>query len=98
SRRSAGYERVSARHIRPQRRHARLAEVLGEKAWRPLNTAHPQVIQAKCVPHKPVDYVKPLVRIVLIQAYLDVLWRVAGKIKQRVPFDVEDPVGRGTRN
>jgi len=75
-----------------------LAEVLGEKARRPLYTAHPQVIQAKCVPYSPVDHIKPLVRIVLIQTHLEVLWRVAGKIKQRVPFDVEDPVGRGTRN
>jgi hypothetical protein len=75
-----------------------LAEVLGEKARRPLHTAHPQVIQAKCVPYIPVDHIKALVRIILIQAYLEVLWRVAGKIKQRVPFDVEDPVGRGTRN
>ena len=75
-----------------------MAEVLSEKAWRPLYAAHPEVIQAKCVPHKPIDHVKPLIGIVFIQTYLEVLWRVAGKIKQRVPFDVENPVGCGARN
>ena len=75
-----------------------MAEVLGEKARRPLYTAHPQVIQAKCVPYSPVDHIKPLVRIVLIQAYLVVLRRVVVSKQHRAPFNVEDTVRRTARH
>jgi hypothetical protein len=74
-----------------------LAEVLGEKALRPLHTAHPQITGAIVV-DCPVDHIKPLVWIVLIQAYLEVLCRVFARRSHGVPFDIEDPVGRSSGN
>ena len=74
SRRCAGYERVSARNIRARRGHPRFAEILSEKARRPLHTANP--IERKACGGCSVDHVKPLVRFVLIQAHFEVVCRV----------------------